>query len=57
MDIVKKTEASFCCEGGWKCRCCGPKGKKEKRIIRKKARKKFKNLYMGLQFKRRISDF
>lgn len=42
VDIIKKIESSICGKGGWKCYCCGPKDKKEKRIIRKKVRTKFK---------------
>lgn len=42
MDIVKKLENSYCGIGGWRCYCCGPKDKKEKRLIRKRVRKLFK---------------
>lgn len=43
FDIFNKIKDGFCCNGGQKCIHCGPKGKKERRLLNKQARQILKN--------------
>lgn len=44
MDTFKRFQSTLCGQGGLKCSCCNDfkNGKKEKRILNKIARRKFK---------------